>query len=296
MCRRASWVLVAPLVVTLFASIASGESTRWETLMGAAAEAFEQARYPEAERRLQAALKEAEKFGPNDLRLGITLNNLAVVYFYQDKDAEAEPLYLRAIAIYEKTVGPDHPELARSLDNLAALYHFQRKNGEAAEMKKRAEAIRAKHNRKEEADKLGNNGIKSVQEGRIEEGLALLRQATEVSPDDPLWHMKFGSILFKIGEVIFKAGLLKEGNMIFREAEKELLLAIKFFRETDAEEKLFIGHSYFLLGDAYYYVFEDKDKAKTHYRNALKHYPEHPGAAEAMKRFPLSTPSGGDLA
>src|SRR5262249_44791518 len=40
---------------------------------------------------------------------------------------EAEPLYLRALAIYEKALGAEHPAVASSLNNLAALYYNQGK-------------------------------------------------------------------------------------------------------------------------------------------------------------------------
>ena len=39
------------------------------------------------------------------------LNNLAVLY-EQGRYADAEPLYKRALAIYEKALGPDHPDVA----------------------------------------------------------------------------------------------------------------------------------------------------------------------------------------
>ena len=35
--------------------------------------------------------------------------------------AEAEPLYQRALAIWEQQLGTDHPDTATSLNNLAAL-------------------------------------------------------------------------------------------------------------------------------------------------------------------------------
>jgi tetratricopeptide (TPR) repeat protein len=38
-----------------------------------------------------------------------TLNNLAMLYSRQGQYAKAEPLYQRALAIWEKALGPDHP-------------------------------------------------------------------------------------------------------------------------------------------------------------------------------------------
>ena len=36
--------------------------------------------------------------------------------------AKAEPLYQRALKIFEKALGPDHPDTATALTNLAVLY------------------------------------------------------------------------------------------------------------------------------------------------------------------------------
>ena len=49
----------------------------------------------------------------------------------QGKLAEAEPLYQRAIAIWEKILGPDHPTVAGGVNNLAMLLQDQGKLDEA---------------------------------------------------------------------------------------------------------------------------------------------------------------------
>jgi len=62
----------------------------------------------------------------------------------QGKHAEAEPLYQRALAIYEKTLGIEHPEVAAALENLAHLLWITNRGAEAEELAKRAQAIRSK--------------------------------------------------------------------------------------------------------------------------------------------------------
>ena len=54
--------------------------------------------------------------------MATSLNNLAGLYDSLGDYAKAEPLYKRALAIWEKALGPDHPDVATSLNNLAALY------------------------------------------------------------------------------------------------------------------------------------------------------------------------------
>ena len=45
---------------------------------------------------------------------------------------EAEPLLMRALAIYEQQLGADHPNTVQTLNNLAMLHHKQDKDGGAA--------------------------------------------------------------------------------------------------------------------------------------------------------------------
>jgi tetratricopeptide (TPR) repeat protein len=86
--------------------------TLWEKYNNAGIEAFEQDHYAEAEASFLAALRKAERFGSQDLRLAKSLHNLANAYYKQGNCAEAEPLYERALAIAEQTIGIEHPDIA----------------------------------------------------------------------------------------------------------------------------------------------------------------------------------------
>jgi hypothetical protein len=65
----------------------------------------------------QAMLANQEKGSPNR-DLGGALNNLAQLYGDVGRDAEAEPLFKRAPAIYEKAAGRENPAVATLLNNL----------------------------------------------------------------------------------------------------------------------------------------------------------------------------------
>jgi tetratricopeptide (TPR) repeat protein len=99
-----------------------------------------------------AALVEAQKvealvkarFGVAHAKYGFALYNLAVVYREQGKYADAEGLYKRALAIYEKTRGADHPDVANILNNLAGVYWDQGKYADAEELFKRVLTIEEK--------------------------------------------------------------------------------------------------------------------------------------------------------
>lgn len=69
------------------------------------------------------------------------LNNQGKNYYEQGKYAEAEPLYIRALLISEKSLGPENPELKTYLTNLAELYKAQGKYADAEPLYLRAVAI-----------------------------------------------------------------------------------------------------------------------------------------------------------
>jgi tetratricopeptide (TPR) repeat protein len=109
------------------ASVAPTQSTGWKELNDAGQAAQGRGQYAEAEKLLLAALKQAESFSETDDRLATSLNNLALLYSAQGKHAEAEPLYRRSLAIWEKTLGPEHTSVAAGLTNLSDLYRAQGK-------------------------------------------------------------------------------------------------------------------------------------------------------------------------
>ncbi len=83
--------------------------------------------------------------GPDHPDVATTLRNLAALYKAQGKYAEAEPLYKRALAIWEKAMGPDHPQVALVLENMAELYKETGRLDEAKRLEERAKAIRSRN-------------------------------------------------------------------------------------------------------------------------------------------------------
>jgi len=60
------------------------------------------------------ALSEHE-FGTDDPQVIPALKNYALLYQFQGRDAEAEPLIRRALTISERSLGPDDPHLVEDL-------------------------------------------------------------------------------------------------------------------------------------------------------------------------------------
>ena len=69
------------------------------------------------------------------------LNNLAALYQRQQRYADAEPLFKRALAVREKSLGRGHPDLGQSLNNLATHYEKLGRHGNSEPLFKRALAI-----------------------------------------------------------------------------------------------------------------------------------------------------------
>jgi ankyrin repeat protein len=67
-----------------------------------------------------------------------TVNNLGNHYYSQGKLKDAEEMYQRALAGYEKALGPDHTSTLDTVSNLGNLYYSQGKLKEAEEMHQRA--------------------------------------------------------------------------------------------------------------------------------------------------------------
>ena len=114
-------------ILWLWPAAALAQVEPWQSHMVAGVQAYHQGNYPEAEKHLVAAVKEAEGFGPQDPRLATSLNNLALLYYRQGEYIEAEPLYLRALVIAEMALGPDHTLVATILRNLERLYYAEGK-------------------------------------------------------------------------------------------------------------------------------------------------------------------------
>ena len=110
-----------------------------------------------------------------------SLNNLAMLYDHQGRTSEAEPLYKRALAIFETAFGPDQPNVnvAKSLNNLAALYDHQGRYAEAEALYKRALAIFERAlgpDHPEVANSLNNLAVLYINQARYTDALPIVQR------------------------------------------------------------------------------------------------------------------------
>ena len=103
-------------------------------------------RYAEAESMLRVVLAEKEKvYAPQQPpTVAVTVNSLAGVLRDQGKYREAEPLYLRAIAIRETNQGTNPHELIETLRDYADLLRKSRRPKEADQLDARVAGLLAK--------------------------------------------------------------------------------------------------------------------------------------------------------
>jgi CHAT domain-containing protein/Tfp pilus assembly protein PilF len=166
-------------------------------------------KYAEAIPLAQAMVANLEK-GPANRDLGGALNNLAQLYGSVGRDADAEPLCKRSLAILEKAVGLDSVEIAPELSNLAALYERQLRYAEAEPLFKRALSIREKArglNHPEVGQSLNNLATLYEKEDRHVESEPLFKRALAVyekaaGPENPA----VATLLNNLGQVYKSEG------------------------------------------------------------------------------------------
>jgi tetratricopeptide (TPR) repeat protein len=109
---------------------------RWAaTLEGLAEALWHQGKQDEAEPLCKQIL-EIFKItrGPDHPDVGVTANNLAMLYKSQGKYKDADPLYKLALSILTNSLGADHSDVVNLRVNYSELLRRQGKLGEAEEM------------------------------------------------------------------------------------------------------------------------------------------------------------------
>jgi tetratricopeptide (TPR) repeat protein len=116
----------------------------WRASLDAGVKARKAAKYADATQQLTAAVKEAERFGPQDARLVQSLNELGTALRMAQRSDEAKAAHHRALTIAEAAKGKANPEVASALYGLAVIASGQDHADDAEALFKRALAIREK--------------------------------------------------------------------------------------------------------------------------------------------------------
>jgi tetratricopeptide (TPR) repeat protein len=141
--------------------------------------------------------------------------------------ASAEPLYRRALAVYEKTLGPDHSSVASALNNLAQLLQATNRLSEAEPLMRRALKI--------DEDSFGpdhpdvaidlNNLAQLLQAtNRLSEAQPLLKRVVEifekVERETGHQHPNYATSLNNLAQLLQATNRLSEAEPLMRRALK----------------------------------------------------------------------------
>ena len=111
--------------------VSAQDNAKWQAAMQQAAGARQSGQLEETGKFLKSALEEAEKFGPSDQHLMVTLDALGTYYYTKGAYVDALPIYTRMLEIREHVLGPNHPLVANVLTNVAVLESILKKPAEA---------------------------------------------------------------------------------------------------------------------------------------------------------------------
>jgi tetratricopeptide (TPR) repeat protein len=192
--------------------------------------------FTQAEPLLRRALAIDERcFGPDHIRVAGALNNLAGLLKDAYRLSEAEVLFKRCIAIFEKIerdTGDKHPNYGGALNNLAQLLTEESRLSEAEPLMRRALAIDAQRfapGHPNLAIRLNNLADLLTQMNRLSEAEPLIRGALDIDvqnlgPDHPDVAISLNNL----------ANLL-EAMKRHSEAEPLLRKALKIFEKVERE-------------------------------------------------------------
>lgn len=133
MITKRSVVVLTSLLLSI-GGAAYGQDGLFETMYDAGAQALLDRHYADAEKKLKAALREAETFEAADPRLQKSLKTLAETYDEERKYDLSEPLYRRILANEEKSGAASKLNLAGDNSKLASNLQNQGKYEEAVEL------------------------------------------------------------------------------------------------------------------------------------------------------------------
>jgi tetratricopeptide (TPR) repeat protein len=214
-------ILMVVICSSLITSVLAQE-TLWKELNIEVVRLVQEGKYTDAVKVANRSLEIAkETFGPDHMKVAVSLNNLATLYRIQGKHREAESLYNQALSIKEQK---DHPKVATSLNNLAGLYRAQGKYAEAEPLYERALRIREKTLKPDHPDlgqSLNNLGLLYKVQGKYAEAQSLYKQALAIwekafGPDD----LNVAAVLENMGELYRKIGKENEAEKLEARARR----------------------------------------------------------------------------
>jgi tetratricopeptide (TPR) repeat protein len=96
------------------------KKAQWVTAYREASDSYERMHYADAEAQLRVLLPDSNK--GDDHQSALTMNLLALVYHAEGHQQDAEPLFAKAIQIFQKEGQPSQMDLAKACHNQGRIY------------------------------------------------------------------------------------------------------------------------------------------------------------------------------
>ena len=140
---------------------------------------------PRPRRFIDQALEiQRRVLGPEHPDTLYSMNNLAIVYYYQGKYAQAEALDSQTLEIRRRVLGPEHPDTLNSMNILATVYDDEGKYAQAEALFSQTLEIQRRVLGPEHPDTLtsmNNLAVGLLHAGQVRAG----RGARQPDPGDP---------------------------------------------------------------------------------------------------------------
>jgi CHAT domain-containing protein/Flp pilus assembly protein TadD len=216
----------------------------------------------------------------------IRLNQQAIQFYQQGRYAEAESLYKRSLAIWEKTLGPDHPDLATLLDNLAALYDNQGRYADAEPLYKRSLVIHEKAlgpDHPDLATSLNNLAVLYDNQGRYADAEPLYKRSLAIyekalGPDHP-----------DVAQSLHNLAFLYDNQGRYAEAEPLYKRSLAIREKALGPDHLDVAQSMHKLAALYYNQGRYADAEPLYKRSlAIREKtlgPGHPDVAQSLNNL-----------
>jgi len=125
-------LFIIPVALLVASQPCDARTSNWQSHMDAGSASRKKRQFAESEEQLQAAVKQAERFRPADVRLAESLQSLGDTFNWEGKYPEAQAAYSRALAVEDSLLHPDNVLRLDTLSELARVRSL-RKSTESIE-------------------------------------------------------------------------------------------------------------------------------------------------------------------
>jgi serine/threonine protein kinase/tetratricopeptide (TPR) repeat protein len=236
----------------------------WKEDYDKGAAALNAGNYDEAEKSLTAALGDAERFKAPDERMARTENDLARLYYQQDKTTEAEKMCADAVRV-GRAVSPHSATVADTLANLSRVQSANGQYKEAEASAKEALAIRQKilgPEHKDIATTLQALAEIECRRGNVDKAADLLGRAKTIA------EKALGEENPDVADILHDLGMV-------RERQKNYPAANQLFSSALGIRQRYLGTQHPLVSDTMCalgtlnYNMHNYEAAETMFNNAL---------------------------